>query len=89
MKFMVEYLKKKCIDTSLILETDNMDLAAHKTIENEPNVMRKSLEHQIRAAYLSETIKILEEQNKRALREQLTRLENKIRAYATECIRDA
>ena len=86
---MVEYLKKKCIDTNLVLETDDMDQARHKTIENEPNVMRKSLEHQVRVAYLSETIKILEEQNRRSLREQLTRLEDKIRAYATECIRDA
>lgn len=40
MKFMVEYLKKKRIDTNIILETDDMDQARHKTIENEPNVMK-------------------------------------------------
>ena len=89
MKFMMDYLKEKNIDTSLILESDAAEMATFKTIESEPNVLRKTLEHEIRAAYLTNSIRLLEEQHKRALREQLTKLENKIRIYTTECIRVA
>jgi len=61
MKFMMDYLKEKNIDTSLILESDAAEMATFRTIESEPNVLRKTLEHEIRAAYLTNSIRLLEE----------------------------
>lgn len=58
MKFMVDFLSHKSIDTNVILQPDNAPAVQSSVqFEQEPNLIKNSLMFQIRTAYLTSRLK--------------------------------